>query len=258
MVTEISGAGFSHSVLTHLGATAAQNVIGAVRPSNGASLSTDVRNDKQITSSTQVAGSYAQLIGRQDELKLAASVVREVDNTMEQTSQLLDKIEDKLGEIVKMYPPYPVDSPQRISLLNNIDGLRKQIDALTFPPEKDVEDLVHLIGAKTDAANRNGDTSVSADAITLLKEQIGEVPGLDPSSASDEEVAKAYEQVKAAQNSLHELQAGMWKDVVSFVNQAFSSEAQKEASGVRGQIANMGIRGIGTNLQQLVQAVESS
>jgi hypothetical protein len=210
-----------------------------------------------MASSAQVAGSFAQLRGRQDVLNKAASVMREIGDTVEQKNQLLDKIENKLGEIVKMYPPYPIDSPQRISLLNNIDGLRKQIDALTFPPPEDVEAALGLIGTKPDAVAQDGDASASSDFIAAVKDHMWDLPALKPATASDEEVSKTLEQVKATQSSLREFQAGMWQDVVSFVQRADTPEVRNEASGVREQIANLGNRGIGSNARQLVQVVET-
>lgn len=256
MVTEISGAGLNHSMVGQLGAASAQRHVGSVNSDNAVSTQSELPRDKQVANSTQVAGTFAQLRVRQDALNKTASVVREVGSSVEQASQLLGKIENTLGEIVKMYPPYPVDSPQRISLLNNIDGLRKQVDALTFPPPESVEDAVRMLGAEQDSTNKDG-VAVNADFVAGLQERMWDLPALDPASASDEEVSKALEQIKAAQDSLQELQAGMWRDVVSFVKQAETPEARVEASGVREQIANLGSRGIGSNASQLVQAAES-
>ncbi|MDP2431753.1 MAG: hypothetical protein Q8O33_06955 [Pseudomonadota bacterium] len=256
MVTEISGAGLSHSVVSQAGATASQRVVGTVRPDSSGVPRSDVARDKQVSASTQVAGEYAQLRARQDVLNKAASVVREVSDTVEKASQLLDKIENNIGEIVKMYPPYPIDSPQRISLLNNIDGLRKQIDDLTFPPPESVDAVERLLGNQADAVDKEGKGAARQDVLAVVKEQMWDIPTLDPRAASDAEVSKALDQVKAMKSSLEDLKEGMWNDVVSFVKQAQSPEAQNEAVGVREQLADIGDRGIGSNARQLVQAAE--
>ncbi|MDP2831864.1 MAG: hypothetical protein Q8Q28_00920 [Pseudomonadota bacterium] len=254
MVTEISGAGLSHSVVSQAGVTAAQRVVGTVRPESSGVPQSDVVRDKQVSASTQVAGAYAQLRARQDVQNKAASVVREVGDTVEKAGQLLDKIENNLGEIVKMYPPYPIDSPQRISLLNNIDGLRKQIDDLTYPPPESVDAVDRLLGNQTDAVDKEGKAATRQGVFAVVKDSLWDISTLDPQAASDAEVSKALDQVKAMKSSLEDLKDGMWNDVVSFVKQAQSPEAQ--AAGVREQLADLGGRGIGSNARQLVQAAE--
>lgn len=258
MVTEISGAGLGHSVVGQLGVAETQRLVGVVRSDEALSLQSVDARDKQGLLSAQVAGSFAQLRADQDASNKAASVVREVGDAVEQTRQLLDKIESKLGEIVKMYPPYPIDNPQRIELLNNIGGLRKQIDALTFPPPDDVKEAGRLLGARADAIDKEGDVAVITDAVAAIKERMWDIPVLDPLAASDEDVSKLLEQIKATELSLEDLQAGMWQDVVSFVKEVNSPEAQNEAAGVREQIADLGSAGIGGNARQLVQAAESN
>lgn len=258
MVAEISGAGLSHSVVGQLGAAEVQRPSGVMRPEGVLSPQSVDARAKQEVSSAQVAGSFAQLRVRQDGLNKAASVVKEVGKVVEQSSQLLDKIESKLGEIVKMYPPYPIDSPQRIELLNNIGGLRKQIDSLTFPPPDAVKEAGRLLGAKTDETDKNGDAVFTTGALAAINDRMWDIPALDPLTASDADVTKLLEQVKAKITSLEELQSGMWQDVISFVKEADSLEAQNEAAGVREQIADLGSRGIGGNSRQLLQAAESN
>lgn len=258
MVTEISGTGVSHSLASQTGTTAAQRPVGMVRPDDAGLSRPGASRDKHVLVATQVAGTYAQLRVRQDALNQAASVVREVGDTVEQSDKLLGKVEKNLGEIVKMYPPYPVDSPQRISLLNDISGLRKQIEALTFPPSDTVDAVGRLLGKQKDAADAVDDATTKLDTLAAIKDQMWDIPALDPKSASDAEVSKALDQVKAAKSLLEDLKNGMWEDVVSFVKQAQSPEAQNEAAGVRGQLADLGSLGIGSNASQLNQAVEST
>lgn len=257
MVTEISGAGVGHSVVSQTGTTAVQRPVGTVRPNDVVLSQPDVSRDKQAVISTQVAGTYAQLRARQEGLNQAASVVREVGDTVEQSGELLGKVEKNLGEIVKMYPPYPIDSPQRVSLLNDISGLRKQIEALTFPPSDAVDAVGRLIGNQKDASGKEGEAATKLDALAAIKDQMWDIPALDPKAASDEEVSKVLDQVKATKSSLEDLKNGMWEDVVSFVKQAQSPEAQNEAAGIRDKLADLGNLGIGSHARQMDQAVES-
>jgi hypothetical protein len=64
----------------------------------------------------------------------AATQHQAADKTLQQAGDLLGQVGGALGNIVKMYPPYPHDHPERINLLNQLTGLRKQLEALTFSP----------------------------------------------------------------------------------------------------------------------------
>jgi len=260
MVTEISGAGLNHSVVSQLGATALQRVADSSRPEVSTMRTRGVSNDESKSSSTQVSGLYAKLLARQDSLSEAASVAREVGATAKKADQLLSKMEEILGAVVKIYPPYPVDNPERVALLNSFGGLRKQIDALTFPPPETLDALGRLLGAQLDANAENAINAEQASAVSLIKEPMWDIPELDPLAAADEAVNNAFDQVKSMRSILEDLQAGMWKDVISFVQQADSSEVQNKGSGTREQLADLAVngeQGIGSNASQLAQAVES-
>jgi hypothetical protein len=155
-----------------------------------------------------------------------------------------------------MYPPYPIDSPERISLLNDLDGLRKQIDALTFPPPKSVDELGQLLGFQKESESKAGGVSITQDVVEAAKDGLWNIPALESSSASDTAISNTLDQVKALKSSLDELKVGMWKDVVDFVKQAATPESDNKATGVREQIAEFG-RGIGNSVSQLVKAAES-
>ncbi len=275
MVTEISGAGGSHSMVAQAGTVLSSRTVDHVQASNPG-ITTLVASDKvslnmQSAAATRVAAAFAQLQNRHEELNGAASVVREVEQSAEKASQLLNKMENELGSVVKMYPPYPVDSPERVQLLNNFGGLRKQIEALTFPPEDAVKAVGRVLSGQGNDKADNG--SESEKAASLIKEPMWDISTLDPLTASDEDVGKALDQVTAMKAVVDTLQAGMWKDVVNFVNQTDPSAAEDGSSKIRNQLADLGDQdallrrgdesragldqtGIGRNAYQLVQAAE--
>lgn len=257
MVTEISGAGFNHSVVGQTGLAAQSRASEPVRPGVvGTTTEAGVR-DKQTSSATQVAGAYAQLRARQDVLNKAADVVRNVGATVEKADQLLNGMEEALGGVVKMYPPYPVDNPERVTLLNSFGGLRRQIDALTFPPPETLDSVSKLLVPQDGTAGKAGEEEKKA-AFSLIKEPMWDIPTLDSLSASDEEVSKALDQVDALKSRLADLQSGMWKDVVDFARKADTPEVRDEAASVREKLADIGDRGIGSNARQLEQAAAES
>jgi hypothetical protein len=268
MVTDISGAGLSHSVAAQANTVAMSRVTEANRPGQPGEVPSVTGSGNQLSSTTQVTGAYAQIRNRQDELNQAASVVREVGNTVKEADQLLSKMEDNLVKVVKMYPPYPVDNPERISLLNSFGGLRRQIDALTFPPPNSLDAVGRLLGSSEDAnAKDSKDTKDAKDALnaetqsiaSLIKEPMWDIPTLDAQKASDAEVGKALDQVKAMKSVLADIQSGMWNDVVSFVQQADTSAAKSEGVEARNLLSDLAAErgGISRSANQLEAAAES-
>ena len=257
MVTEISGAGVSHSVVNQTGITASQRAAESVRPGVAGATTQVGARDKQASAATQVAGAYAQARVRQDVLNKAADVVREVASTAEKADQLLGGMEEALGAVVKMYPPYPVDNPERISMLNSFGGLRRQIDALTFPPPDQLDAVAKALGGGTDASGKPEDADKKS-AVSMIKEPMWDIPLLDPKTASDEEVGKALDEVNALKERMQALQAGMWKDVVYFAQQAETSVVKDEGATIRDLLAELGDRGIGSSARQLEQATAES
>lgn len=138
----------------------------------------------------QLHGQYANALAGQVQRADQSQDVRDAGRRLDLVGIALEQAEVKLQGIVKHYPPYAKDHPERIDLLNQISGLRKQIEALSIPPQKDS-------GAKGPALNG--------------------LPGfgeLDPYAASDVEVAATLGQVKNARSGLVGRHAGLWADVV--------------------------------------------
>ena len=257
MVTEISAAGLGHSVVGQSAVASVRHVAGLARPEEVSTQDVGVNQSEPTSISAPITGVFAHLRVRQDALHKSASMIREIDQSASKAEELLDKVDNKLGEIVKMYPPYPIDSPQRVSLLNDIGGLRKQVDALTFPPADAVDALQELLNPQKISSEEVDDFVLGSNAVEVVKTKLWDIPLLDPTAATDEEVASVLNQVRELKSSIEDLQAGMWKDVVSFVKIADSPASENKATGVRDQIAELGGRAIGSYARELVQAVES-
>ena len=65
-----------------------------------------------------VGGSYGQLRARQDDLNELAQAIRQEGSPV---------------EVRKLFPPYPPEQEARMVYLDQISGMRKQIEALMFP-----------------------------------------------------------------------------------------------------------------------------
>jgi hypothetical protein len=206
----------------------------------------------------RVTETFAQLQAKQDELTTASNTLRELDGALKDAGKLLDEMEQDLTKVVKMYPPYPKDNPERVSLLNNISGLRRQIDELTFPPPDEVQALAGVFGKPEAKPGMPADpaSETAVDAVEAARERMWDIPALDPKAAEDKELKTALEKIQKAQTLLEEVQAGMWQDVVEFVAEADTAETEQAGAGVREQLGKLSDLGIGVSGSLLRQAVE--
>jgi hypothetical protein len=256
MVTEITGVGVGHSVVGQLGESASQRVVEPARP-EAANASIGAVAGESHSSFTQVAGLYAKLRVHQDAINKSASAIREVGVTIEKAGQLLSKMEEELGAIVKMYPPYPIDNPERVSFLNSFGGLRKQTEALTFPPPEALDTLGGLFSRQDGANSKDAGKTEQRSTVSLIQEPMLGIPALDALAAGDAEIGKVFDQVKSMRSAIEVLKSGMWNDVISFVKQSDSTEAQGNAADVRKQLSSIGNLGIGINAGHLDQVAKS-
>lgn len=219
---------------------------------------------------SQSAEVFAQLRGRQELLNESALALRDLTAVVEKSGQILGEMDKDLTIIVKMFPPYPVDNPERISLLNSFGGLRKQIEGLTFPPPEAFDALGRVLKPDTtlgypgiDGSNNNGSNNPST--AQFIKQPMWEnIPALDSRSASDEDVNNALEQVRLLASSLAEFSKDAMQGIFKKVNESDQTSFERKISDVREQLArlesnggNQGKTGIGGDVLRLDYAVES-
>jgi len=84
----------------------------------------------------RVRTDFVQFQKINDQQNQVASHIRNDDQQLHQSDQLLSQMKHMLLQIIKMYPPYPLGEPERVKFLRSFNGLRQQIERLTVPPEK--------------------------------------------------------------------------------------------------------------------------
>lgn len=151
---------------------------------------------------------FAQIRVLGEQRAETAAQLRQFQSSLHRADDLLEQIKEQLGQIIKQYPPFAQDDPQRIAYLNSISGLRKQLDALTFPPE-------HRPQAQLSQMGEGQDTLPAVPPHPLR--DVPAIPELDPRTAGDAEVKSALDAVTRVQAMVHDVQAGMWQDVVRYV-----------------------------------------
>jgi hypothetical protein len=192
---------------------------------------------------------FAQFRASGEQRAEAAVQLRQFQTSLQRADEVLTAIRKQLGRIVKQYPPFNLDDPQRIAYLNAIPGLRKQLDALTFPPERQQQDQ------PSSAVDGHG--KVPAIPANPLQGDLA-IPDLDPRLASDAEVRTALDAATKVLAQVREVQDRMWQDVVRFVGGANlgpdgDASAQTRAVEVQRSIAAYpGRGGIGVSLQAIL------
>lgn len=163
----------------------------------------------------KLQGVHARALLAQDQRLDQASAVRQTQQALAEAEGILGVAEEALGAIVKRYPPYAQDDSERIDLLNQVTGLRKQIEALNFPPE----------GAEK-----------AKELDPVLKDLLG-LGEKTPSEIPDEALAALLENVEAAKAKVREQQAAMWSDLFDSDSKQGEQEAAAQASQSRAALA---------------------
>lgn len=169
MVNEISGIGW----------TSAAQVLGqagASQPSKAGTKGDASLSGDQSGRPEALHAGFSGLATPKDEAARVAQSVREAGKVLRQAENLFQKVDQKLAQ-VKSYPPFPAGSEQRQNYINSINGLRRQLEALSVPP-------------------------VESGLAPVFYPQETELPELDPVNASDDDVAAFAAKVTDAKASL--------------------------------------------------------
>lgn len=157
----------------------------------------------------------------------AAVSVRNADKRLANAADLLGEIKANLKGIVKQYPLFANEAPQRIAYLNAITGLRKQLEALSFHP--DTGQASHRLTLGTI------DWPLSPPPLPRVPSPDGfSIPVLDPGSASEEEVGMAMTAVVSNVQYIESIRTGMWSDV----NQYIQGSDAWQAESIIGSVMN--------------------
>lgn len=207
-----------------------------------------VQNIQQASAGQQdrpgFSASIARIRAYAEQRAEAAVQLRQFQKNTRRADELLAEIKEQLTRIVKQYPPFAQDDPQRLAYLNAITGLRKQLDALTFPPERQ---------SRADLSAEEAERTVIPP---VPGKQLIDLPDLDPGNTRDAELETALDAIQKAQGEVRKLQGSMWQDVVRVVGEANlgsngDGQAQAKAGEVREYVASNTGRGIGLSLNTI-------
>ena len=174
------------------------------------------------------AGRYAQLDTLHEAQYGLAKAARGQLDALTKAGVALTEMKVGFDEILKQYPPFLQQSPERIKFLNQIEGLRKQIEALTFPsPDKTTANEIPVV-----------------PSLGFGK--------LDAAKISDAELVPFAQQVDATQAQVTQQRSTMLNELAGQIPGPVIDRAAQTAAEVRQQLSTMGNVPIGLPGKQIV------
>lgn len=131
-------------------------------------------------------GRFQQLEDGLSDRRNAAALIRQTDTKLEAIISQVEAMKANLAKIVKNYPPFSIDSKERMEILRSFISLRKEIDSMTIPappPQPGVQ---------------------MKSEIWQDKGLSGLLPGQLAIDAPDDQVQSAYDQLAGAVQSIGE------------------------------------------------------
>jgi hypothetical protein len=89
--------------------------------------------EQETVSINSSSKSVANLTDRKEDAIRTAQSARDAGKSLDRAEELLNDMAALVGA-VKNYPPFPAGNEERVQYINSIDGLRKEMQSLTFPP----------------------------------------------------------------------------------------------------------------------------
>lgn len=132
-----------------------------------------------------VGFSVSRLQQFNDEFGSVLKSVRIADQALQQTEANVEQMKSEVQAILKMYPPYPPGSEERVEMLKRYAGLREEIEELTLPKDPLAKEIVAESGVSvpgelgvtaSDEAlvAAQGELDRSLDAIQLARKNLSD------------------------------------------------------------------------------------
>jgi hypothetical protein len=175
-------------------------------------------NDESIDLHSQTARfSLQKLEVIKSAMDEAANSIRTADHAMHRIGTKIVNMKSTLTEILKQYPPFPPGSEERVAILKRFSALRRQIDALSFPPDDTGAQRILSIAGKDEKGSPSAGPVFSQLGINVRRLPVDTGPeGLDipdlPNDAEDEQISRTLDVLSNAQNILDSKQDLLTKD----------------------------------------------
>lgn len=137
----------------------------------------------------------------------AAGSIRTADEAIQSIGTQIDDMKTTLTAILKQYPPFPPGSEERVAILKSFSALRRQIDALAYPPEDAGAQRILSLGEKDANMQSTVDLGNGHVAINVHRVPVTTGPeGLDipdlPTRADDDQIRQTLFHLDQARKTL--------------------------------------------------------
>ncbi len=177
---------------------------------------------------------------------VSAKSIRAKDNALTRIEESLKKAEQPLTEIVKLFPPFPPGSEERVKMLKSFNSYRKLINKLTFPPiEDNLNGDIVAQSRFSEEAGASGLFGQGGDRPALqplpgdTKEQLN-IQGLSE-TASDNEIRNVLEQLTDGKKSVLDRKIRLFEKAAEIEQVLHRNHpSQKSISQMEGQAELIG------------------
>ncbi|MGA1874716.1 MAG: hypothetical protein ACMUIA_03825 [bacterium] len=106
---------------------------------------------------------------------MVAKHVRSFDMAIHTISDYIERMKEQLETFVKHYPPYPPGSEERVRLLRSFQAFRRQIDQLTIPRPKRINNRgMPFDHSAVSSADDQASIEHSVNKLEMLRQKIEE------------------------------------------------------------------------------------
>lgn len=160
---------------------------------------------------------YSSVENANSRVQQIAQQIRHVNQTVDTIDANLSQLRSTLEQVVKIYPPYPPGSSERIEALRQFSAIRHMIDQLTVGGRD--EGISDIIASDSTPHRNQRELNITVGKRLLRFSRQPLHPGKDglnlpeiPEDASDRQIAEALDQTIAAQEILRHRRQGFVAD----------------------------------------------
>ncbi len=189
------------------------------RLSTGKKINSNEEDPSAWAASRSSHATFNLLQSINSSLDMVAMNVKIADTTMETIGDYIENMKGRLETIVNNDPPFLMDSPQRIEMIDGFNELRGQIDQMTNSSEEGARKIMSDPSVVSDAGDWEVIVGENIAKRTIHSRQVHTGPeGLNISelaeTVTDSEIVEAIANLKSAKETLEQKREGLGIDAV--------------------------------------------
>jgi len=195
-----------------------------IRQTNGGDKAAISQDDTVIPTQHEISHhALGQRYAIDESLHRVAMSIRVADGTMKTIGDHIQSMRSQLDVMIKHYPPFLTGSPERIRALRSFSAFRKEIEALTIPPQdQGAAKIMADPGVFPPAGNQDVVVNASGTRRTIPSQQVHTGPsGLNipvlNDAATDDEIHAAIKSLDRATATLEQRRSGLSRNAADLI-----------------------------------------